>query len=270
MIPGQNARTGPLGRAWRSFFTVCLLAMAASLASCGQAPSSVPSRDYTVVNVYPHDTNAFTEGLLFLNGALYESTGQYGQSTLRKVDLKSGKVLQQVTVAPQFFGEGLAQLDGKLYQLTWQEKAGFVYDLNTFQLERRFYNPYEGWGLTSDGKSLIMGDGSDQLRFFDPQTWSVQRTIDVRENGVAVPNVNELEYIKGEIYANIWRTDRIVRIDPATGNVLRDYDLSGLLPDTDRQPNTDVLNGIAYDPNGDHLYVTGKNWPKLFEIKLKP
>jgi glutamine cyclotransferase len=186
------------------------------------------------------------------------------------VDLKTGAVLQRTNLPARYFGEGLAELDGKLYQLTWREHIGFVYDLKTFNLERQFTNPYEGWGLTTDGKSLIMSDGSDQVRFIDPATWTVQRTINVRENGVAVANVNELEYIKGRIYANVWRTDRIIVIDPASGDVLRDYDLSGLLPDTDRGPNTDVLNGIAYDPDGDHLYVTGKMWPKLFEVRLKP
>jgi glutamine cyclotransferase len=240
------------------------------VASCGQDPASPPSRDYTVVNIYPHDTNAFTEGLFFLNGSLYESTGLYAQSSVRKVELKSGKVLQRLDVPAQYFGEGLAQLNGRLYQLTWREKTVFVYDLDTFRLESQFTNPYEGWGLTTDGKSLIMSDGTDQLRFIDPLTWSVQRTISVSENGVSLANVNELEFVKGGILANVWRTDHVLRIDPATGAVLRDYDLSGLLPATDRQPNTDVLNGIAYDPDGDHLYVTGKLWPKLFEIRLKP
>jgi glutaminyl-peptide cyclotransferase len=245
-----------------------LLATAALQVSCGQ--DQVATGDFTVVKTYPHDTNAFTEGLLFLDGALYESTGNYGQSSLRKVDLKTGAILQRTNLPSRYFGEGLAELDGKLYQLTWREHEVFVYDLKTFNLERQFTNPCEGWGLATDGKSLIMSDGSDQVRFIDPAAWTVQRTINVRENGVAVANVNELEYIKGRIYANVWRTDGIIVIDPATGEVVRDYDLRGLLPDTDRGPGTDVLNGIAYDPDGNHLYVTGKNWPKLFEVKLKP
>jgi glutamine cyclotransferase len=245
-----------------------LMALAVVLASCGQAPPT-PARDYTVVNTYPHDRAAFTEGLFYLNGFLYESTGQYGQSSLRKVELKTGKVLQKRDIPGEFFGEGMAQLGGKLYQLTWRNQTGFVYDLNTFEPERQFFYPYEGWGLTTDGRSLILSDGSDKIRFIEPLTFSVQRTINVKENGRPLPDLNELEYIKGEIYANIWKTDRIVRIDPTTGQVLGDYDLSGLLPEQYRA-NTDVLNGIAYDPDGDHLYVTGKLWPKLFEIKLKP
>ena len=252
-----------------AFRVTWLFGLAVLLASCNRVPPT-PARDYSVVNTYPHDRGAFTQGLLFLNGVLYESTGQYGQSSLRKVELKTGKVLQQVNVPDQYFAEGLALLDGKLYQLTWQDRVGFVYDLNTFNQEKQFFYPFEGWGLATDGKSLILSDGSDQIRFIEPLTFTVQRTINVRENGRPVADLNELEYIKGQIYANVWQTDRIVRIDPATGQVTRDYDLSGLLPPEDREPNTDVLNGIAYDPDGDHLYITGKLWPKLFEIKLKP
>lgn len=255
-----------ISRRRRAFF-VSVFALVLLLVSCARDTSA---QDYSVVNVYLHDRGAFTEGLLFYNGFLYESTGLYGESSLRKVELKTGVVLQEVDMPNQYFGEGLALLDGKLYQLTWKNKEGFVYDLNTFKQEKQFSYPFEGWGLTTDGKSLISSDGSDQIRFFDPNTFVVQRTIHVLENGVAVTNVNELEYIKGQIYANVWQTDRILRIDPVTGKVLHDYNLSGLLSPQDREIPTDVLNGIAYDPDGEHLYVTGKLWPKLFEIKLKP
>ena len=256
-----------IARLHPAFYAAFLFAFAILLASCNRPP---PARDYVVVNTYPHDRRAFTEGLLFYNGFLYESTGLYGQSSLRKVELKTGTVLQEVNLPGKFFGEGLALLGGKLYQLTWQNNTAIVYDLNTFQQEKRLPYPFDGWGLTTDGKSLISSDGSDHIRFIDPGTLAAQRTINVSENGSSVTNLNELEYINGQIYANIWQTDRIVRIDPATGDVLHDYDLAGLLSQQDHDIPTDVLNGIAYDPDGAHLYVTGKLWPKLFEIKLKP
>jgi glutaminyl-peptide cyclotransferase len=251
----------------RFIFGIVYLVGCVLLASCGNRP---PGQDYTVVNTYPHDRGAFTEGLLFANGYLYESTGLYGRSSLRRVDLQTGGVMREVELPNQLFGEGLALFDGKLYQLTWKNHIGFIYDLKTFQVQRQFAYPFEGWGLTTDGSSLIASDGSDQIRFIDPATLTVQRSIAVRENGNAVTNVNELEYVKGQIYANVWQTDRVLRIDPATGQVLHDYNLSGLLTAEDRTMPTDVLNGIAYDPDGDHLYVTGKLWPKLFEIKLYP
>jgi glutaminyl-peptide cyclotransferase len=259
-----DSRTSDLRPVFR---LACLLAVLILLASCSKAPSA---QDYTVVNTYPHDRAAFTEGLLFYDGFLYESTGLYGRSSLRQVELKTGKVLQQVNISDQFFGEGLALFSGRLYQLTWQNNVGFVYDLKTFKQLSQFSYPFQGWGMTTDGKSLISSDGSDQIRFIEPLTFAVQRTITVLENGSTVTNLNELEYIKGQIYANVWQTDHILRIDPSTGEVLRDYDLSGLLSQLDREIPTDLLNGIAYDPEGDHLYVTGKLWPKLFEIKLKP
>lgn len=243
----------------------CLFGFLMLLTACGKAP---PTRDYTVVATYPHDRGAFTEGLLFHDGYLYESTGLNGRSSLRKVELKTGVVKQEVEIPFQFFGEGLALVDGKLYQLTWQNHTGFIYDLNTFKKEGQFTYPFEGWGMTTDGKLLIVSDGTDQIRFIEPNTFAVERTINVVENGWPVSNLNELEYVKGQIYANVWQTDRIVRIDPATGAVLHDYDMSGLLSPQDREPGTDVFNGIAYDPAGGHLYVTGKFWPKLFEIKL--
>jgi glutamine cyclotransferase len=237
------------------------------VAGCGGPQSG--STAYEVMHVYPHDRGAFTQGLLYLDGALYESTGLNGRSSLRKVELETGNVLQKVDVPSQYFAEGLAALDGKLYQLTWQNHTAFVYDLKTFKLETNFSYPYDGWGLTTDGKSLILSDGTDQIRFINPADFSVERTIDVKENGLAEFNLNELEYIKGEIFANIWHTDDIVRIDPATGDVVGKINFAGLLSDADRDATTDVLNGIAYDAAGDRLFITGKCWPKLFEVRLK-
>jgi glutamine cyclotransferase len=229
-----------------------------------------PTYTYEVVKVYPHDRSAFTQGLVYLKGALLESTGLNGESTLRKVDLETGNVLQSIDVPAEYFAEGLALQDGKLFQLTWQNNKCFVYDLETFQKEKEFTYPGEGWGLTTDGHSLIMSDGTDQIRFLDPATFAEKRRITVLTNGQPVTRLNELEYIKGEIYANVWTTDYVVRIDPATGKITGVIDFTGLLAPSDRDQNTDVLNGIAYDPDGDRLFVTGKHWPKLFEVRLTP
>lgn len=229
----------------------------------------IASYSYTIVNTYPHDRNAFTQGLLFHNGLLYESTGLYGRSSLRKVDLPTGKVLQQIDVPQQYFAEGLALHKGKLLQLTWQEAVGFVYDLASFNKEKEWNYAGEGWGLTTDQQSLIMSDGTSQIRFLDPDTFAVRRTIDVADCGEAVTNLNELEYINGEIYANVWQTDRVARIDPSNGAVLGWIDFAGLLSPEDRNQPVDVLNGIAYDAASDRLFVTGKLWPKLFEVRLQ-
>ena len=223
---------------------------------------------YEVVRTYPHDPRAFTQGLIILDGALIESTGLQGQSSLRRVELETGKVLRQVPVPAQYFAEGLALLNGKLFQLTWQNGKGFVYDLATFNLEMEFTYAGEGWGLTTDGKLLIQSDGTDQLRFVDPLTFEVKRTLNVTEQGRPVNRLNELEYIKGEIFANIWGTDLVARIDPASGKVLGNINFTGLLSSQERA-RTDVLNGIAYDSKGDRIFVTGKLWPKLFEVRLK-
>ncbi|MDB6040885.1 MAG: Glutamine cyclotransferase [Verrucomicrobiales bacterium] len=224
---------------------------------------------YDVINVWPHDRNAFTQGLVYRDGTLLESTGLNGQSSLRKVDLVSGKVLKQVKVSTQFFAEGLAALNGKLYQLTWQNQKGFVYDQESFQLEKEFTYEGEGWGLTTDGQSLILSDGTDRIRFLDPASFEVKRTINVQARHQPVTHLNELEYIKGEIFANIWVTDEVARIDPATGRVVGVIDFTGLLAPEDRDETTDVLNGIAYDAVNDRLFVTGKRWPKLFEVRLR-
>ena len=224
---------------------------------------------YEIVAIYAHDPKAFTQGLVWDNGVLYESTGLKGQSSLRRVDLKTGKVTQRRAVSSRYFAEGLALFNNQLIQLTWQEKTGFVYDRRTFRQLRTFRYETEGWGLTHDGMQLIMSDGTSVLRFLDPKTFTITRQITVTDNGQPVTRLNELEYVKGEIFANIWQTDLVAHIDPATGHVVGWIDLSGLLTSVERE-KTDVLNGIAYDAKGDRLFITGKLWPKLFEIKLVP
>ena len=233
------------------------------------AAAQVSVYGYEVVNTFPHDPAAFTQGLVFHEGALLESTGQYGESTLRRVELKTGKVLERVAVGEQFFAEGLALMNGKLYQLTWQNKRGFVYDPQTFEKTGEFAYEGEGWGLTHDGESLILSDGSDQLRFIDPNTFRVRRAISVNDRGRAVEQLNELEYVKGEIYANVWHLNRVARIDPKSGRVVGWVDLTGLLKPGETSDPEAVLNGIAYDERGDRLFVTGKLWPKVFEVRLR-
>jgi glutamine cyclotransferase len=233
------------------------------------ASTPTPYYTYEIVNTFPHDHGAFTQGLLYLDGALYESTGLNGRSSLRKVDLQTGTVLKELDVPHEYFAEGLAALNGKLYQLTWQNQKGFIYNLETFDQEGEFTYSGEGWGLTTDGQSLIMSDGTAQIRFLDPTTFHVKRTINVQDHGRPIIHLNELEYVKGEIFANIWTTEFVARIDPATGNVLGAIDFHGLLSLEERR-DTDVLNGIAYDAAGDRLFITGKLWPRLFEIRLKP
>lgn len=234
-----------------------------------QAPTPA-SYTYEVVAVYPHDRDAFTQGLVYVDGQLYETTGLNGHSTFRKVDLKTGRVLKQVKLDETYFGEGMTILGDKAYQITWRSKVGFVYNLETFTVEKQFSYTGEGWGLTTDGKWLILSDGTDEIRFLDPADFKVVRTIHVSNRGEPIKNLNELEYIKGEIYANVWQTNWIVRIDPANGALLGVINLAHLLASEDYTANTDVLNGIAYDAANDRLFVTGKDWPKLFEIRLKP
>jgi len=229
----------------------------------------IPTYTYEVVKAYPHDNTAFTQGLVFHQGVLYESTGLNGSSSLRRVELETGKVLKKIDVPTRFFAEGLALFNGRLYQLTWQTQLGFVYDLDSFNKLREFDYAGEGWGLTRDAHSLIMSDGSSRIRFIDPDTFEVQRTITVQDGRRDVTQLNELEYIKGEIYANIWMNDRIARIDPQSGKVNSWIDMSGILPPEGRRDPGAALNGIAYDDASDRIFVTGKLWPKLFEIKLK-
>jgi glutamine cyclotransferase len=233
------------------------------------AAEKVKAYGYEVVNTWPHDAKAFTQGLVFHDGVLLESTGQQGSSSLRRVELKTGKVLKKIDVPAQYFAEGLTLFGGKLYQLTWQHKKGFIYDPEDFRQVGEFRYDGEGWGLTHDGESLILSDGTSQLRFIDPQTFEVRRTVNVREGGRAVREINELEYVKGEIWANVWHVDKVARIDPRDGAIVGWVDLKGLLAAGDVKDPEAVLNGIAYDAAGDRLFVTGKWWPKLFEIRLK-
>ncbi len=261
-----------------------LLIVALSLASLqcnGSANTNVPppkdaaenavvaNYGYQIVNVWPHDPNAFTQGLVFLDGKLLESTGQEGSSSLRSVELQTGKVLKKVDVPIPYFAEGIALLNNKIYQLTWQHRVGFIYDPQTFQKIGEFNYSGEGWGLTTDGKSLILSDGSNRLRFIDPSSFQVTKTIAVLDGKKPIAELNELEYVNGEIYANIWHDDRIAAIDPETGRVKAWIDLTNLLPAGDVQDPEAVLNGIAFDQAGNRLFVTGKLWPRLFEIKIK-
>jgi glutaminyl-peptide cyclotransferase len=227
-----------------------------------------PYMTYEVVNAFPHDPAAYTQGLVYHDGYLYESIGLYGASSLRKVELETGTVLQQVDLPPTYFGEGLTLWEDILVQLTWREGTGFIYNLDDFSLLGQFTYPTEGWGLTHDGKRLIMSDGSQYLYFLNPRNFRVIGQVEVTYQGNAVWRMNELEYLHGEVYANIYLTDGIVRVDPVTGEVKGWIDLSGILPEELRTSDTDVLNGIAYDPERDRLFVTGKNWPLLFEIRL--
>jgi glutaminyl-peptide cyclotransferase len=247
------------------------VAFAGLTIACAMASrAATPIYDAEVVHTYPHDASAFTEGLFYLNGFLYESTGLEEHSTIRKVRLETGEVVQQIDIPKQYFGEGIVNWRGHLVSLTWKTQIGFVFDLKTFKLQREFHYEGEGWALTHNDKQIIMSDGTPQLRFLDPntlkETWRVQVTLD----GKALQNVNELEWVKGEIFANVWQTNWIVRIDPKSGRVTGAINCAGLLKPADVVAgHTDVLNGIAYDAEHDRLFVTGKNWPKLFEIRLR-
>lgn len=225
---------------------------------------------YQIVNIWPHDPNAFTQGLAFADGKLFESTGQEGRSSLRNVELETGRVLQKIEVPPPYFAEGIAFLNGKIYQLTWQHQLGLIYDAQQLNQLGQFKYEGEGWGLTTDGRSLIMSDGTNQIKFLDPDSFRVTKTIAVVDGETPIEQLNELEYVNGEIYANIWHDQRIVTINPQTGRVTGWINLTGLLQPGDVDDEEAVLNGIAYDRATDRLFVTGKLWPRLFEIKLKP
>ncbi len=228
----------------------------------------VPDRyTYRIVNSYPHDSRAFTQGLVYSGGYLYESTGQYGQSTLRKVEIETGEVIRSLNLDRQLFGEGLCLHDGKLYQLTWKSGVGFIYDKESFRVLGKVHYQTEGWGLTSDGTSLYKTDGSHYIYVLEPQYFTETRRIEVFDDNGRVENLNELEFIDGKIYANIFDSDEIVIIETESGRVTGIIDLSGLLDKQYHHPNLDVLNGIAYDKENDRLFVTGKNWPRLFEIE---
>lgn len=248
----------------------CLVLLAAVFVSAAalNAQDKAPTYGYRIVHAYPHDPKAFTQGLIYLNGYLYESTGLEGQSTLRKVDLQTGKVSQRYDLAPDIFGEGLTNWKNTLVQLTWKKQTGFVYDRATFHLLRTFHYTGEGWGLTQDGTNIIMSDGSSSLRFWNPQNFKEVKRIAVTDGGVEVHDLNELEYIHGQIYANVWQTDLIAIISPQSGHVTAWIDLTGLRPASTKADSNAVLNGIAFDAAHNRLFVTGKLWPKIFEIKL--
>ena len=234
-------------------------------------PANVPTFGYEVINRYPHDPNAFTQGLIFVDGVLYESTGaQNSPSSLRRGDLASGEVLQMITLGEEYFGEGLVLWQDELIQLTWQERVAFVYDRESFEVLDTWQYETEGWGITHDGRCLIMSDGSSTLYFRHRQTFAEVGRITVQDQNGPVPLLNELEYINGEVWANVWLSNRIVRIDPANGQVVGSIDLTGLLDPATITQRVDVLNGIAYDAGNGRLFVTGKFWPTLFEIELLP
>ena len=255
-----------------------LLGALLTVLACAPAPASsiaaqrkpAPVQSYKVIATFPHDTTSFTQGLVFASdGQLYESTGLEGESTLRRVDIATGQTLQRIDVPSQYFAEGLAMVGDELLQLTWQHKLGFVYDRNTFKQKRTFSYKTEGWGIAYDGtSSLVMSDGSDTLTFLDPKTLAVTKTLRVQEAGRPVGNLNELEWIEGEIWANVWMTDRIARISPNTGEVNAWIDLSSLYPASQRMPPADVMNGIAYDKATRRIYITGKKWPRLYQITV--
>ncbi|MDQ3798261.1 MAG: glutaminyl-peptide cyclotransferase [Acidobacteriota bacterium] len=258
----------------------------ASSNSSGFAPGILT---YEIVNTYKHDSRAFTQGLVFHNGFFYESTGEYGDSTLRKVEPASGKIVQEHELAREYFAEGMTILNGKIYQITWQENTAFVYDLESLKPVREIKYQGSGWGLTTDGTHLILSDGTHIIKFLDPETLSVARTITVKkEDGAPVYHLNELEFVKGEIWANIWHSEKdamqsehgflpnigkpnyIARIEPASGRIVGWIDLADISPEDVRTNSENTLNGIAYDAQNDRIFVTGKRWKRLFEIKLKP
>ncbi|MGC9444581.1 MAG: glutaminyl-peptide cyclotransferase [Candidatus Methanospirareceae archaeon] len=258
---------------------VLVITLIVALAGCIESESPVPAPatpfreltvhyGYRIINVYPHDTTAFTQGLVYEHGYFYEGTGRRGESRLRKVDRKTGEVLKAYQLPAQYFGEGVTIWDDSVIQLTYQSRIGFVYDKETFQLRRTFSYHTEGWGLTHDGRHLIMSDGTATLHFLDPETFEEVKQLEVRDNDTPVMQLNELEFVKGTIFANVWPTDRIVMIAPESGQIVGWIDLTGLLNAEDRLQPLDVLNGIAYDESTDRLFVTGKLWPKLFEIEL--
>ncbi len=237
---------------------------------CARSIPAVPLYDVEVVHSFPHDAAAFTEGLFYLKGFLYESTGLEAHSSIRKVRIDTGTVVQKIEIPAQYFGEGIVNWENEIISLTWKSHVGFVFDLATLKQQRSFSYEGEGWALTQDGKQLIMSDGTAELRFLNPKTLRETRRLQVTLEGRPLQNVNELEWVKGEIYANVWQSDWIVRIDPRSGEVVGVISLAGILKSSVRVPGPDsVLNGIAYDAKGDRLFVTGKDWPKLFEIRVK-
>ena len=248
----------------RTVIGSCLLL----LSGLGFGQEMVREFTYSLVNTYPHNINSFTQGLIYHEGFLFEGTGKNGLSTLSKINLEDGEVLMTTRLNRRYFGEGIEIVDDKLYQLTWHSHMVFVYDKDTFELAGSHYNPTEGWGLTYDGNELVLSNGTSSLQFLEPETFAPSRKINVTFNGNPLPNLNELEYIDGEIWANVWQTNFIVRIDPASGIVKSVIDLTGLSDQTQLGSNEAVLNGIAWDAEQRRLFVTGKHWANLFEIEL--
>ena len=263
--------------------TVGFVATAGAFGACGrEVPAAdraavsdaaglerTPTYAFDIVATYPHDPGAFTEGLFIHDGRLFESTGEVGKSSIREVDLATGRVLRKRELLPPYFGEGSVIFGDLLYELTWTSGKAFLFDWKTFEPKGEFTYEGEGWALTTDGTSLIMSDGTPTIQWRDPKTFVAKKSISVSDHGTAVKGLNELEWIKGELWANVWQSDRVARIDPSTGNVVGWIDLSGILSAMDRTGSEDVLNGIAYDAAKDRYFVTGKYWSKLFEIKLK-
>lgn len=239
----------------------------AMLLSANQA-TTTPIASFQVVNVFPHDPGAFTQGLAIADGRVYEGTGQYGSSSLRRVDLATGNVLQSVSLNRDLFGEGITVWNDEIIQLTWKKRRAFVFDRETFAHRKTFRYAGEGWGLTHDGTHMIMSDGSPRLRFLDPATFKEVRQITVHDGRRRVDDLNELEFVEGEIFANVWYNDSIARISPIDGRVLGWIDLHSLWPANQRPSREHVLNGIAYDRDAKRLFVTGKNWPKLYEVQI--
>jgi glutaminyl-peptide cyclotransferase len=230
----------------------------------------IPKRySYKVIHTYPHDIEAFTQGLVYDKGMLFEGTGQKTGSSLREVELQTGKVIRQHNLDASLFGEGIALYHDRIYQVTWENKVGFIYDKATFSVINKIYYSSQGWGLTTVNDKIVMSEGTNVLSFYEPEMFTIVSRVEVYDNEKKVESLNELEYINGEIWANIWMSDLIARIDPVSGKVIAYIDLKGLLPESDKNSETDVLNGIAYDQDGKRIFITGKRWPKLFEISLK-
>lgn len=266
--PRRLFRAAPLRLHASLHPAVVSIAILTALAAGASGQSAAPTAGYEVVRVYPHDPEAFTQGLTIADGTLYEATGLKGRSSVRKVKLENGQVLQIRRVPDHYFGEGIAVWRDRIFELTWQSGVGFIYDRHSLEKIGTFSYSGEGWGLTDDGRRLIMSDGSSWLRFFDPQTQQQTGRLQVRDGGRPVTQLNELEFVKGEILANIWQTEKVARIDPKTGRVLGWIDFAGLLAPRDAV-GVDVMNGIAYDAAQDRLFVTGKLWPRLFEVKIR-
>ena len=257
----------------RCAVAVLLTVLAAPLLAQTSRPSHATrplGYTFKVVRTFPHDSNAFTQGLAYRDGFLYEGTGLNARSSLRKVRLETGEIVEQIDLAPEFFGEGITVLKNEVFELTWQSQTGFIYNLSDFHLLRRFSYSGEGWGLTTNGRELFMSDGTSEIRVLDPVTLLEKRRIKVHDGDEPIIQLNELEFVEGEIFANVWQTNRIARISPQSGTVVGWIDLTGLLSPIYRLEEGAVLNGIAYDPDHKRLFVTGKLWPNIFEIKLVP